>query len=120
VQTQAEYDTWIKAQVDANTAAEASGVPDASRGQKIYETSGCKACHSIDGSPLVGPTWRGIWGQNVELENGPSVLVDEAYITESIKHPSAKIVKGFAPGMPQFNLSDRQIADLVEYIKSLK
>jgi cytochrome c oxidase subunit 2 len=120
VQTQADYDTWIKAQVDANAAAEASGVPDASRGQKIYETSGCKACHSIDGSPLVGPTWRGIWGQNVELENGPSVLVDEAYITESIKHPSAKIVKGFAPGMPQFNLSDRQIADLVEYIKSLK
>jgi cytochrome c oxidase subunit II len=120
VQSQAEFDSWIKAQVEANAAAEASGIPDASRGQQIYETTGCKACHSIDGSPLVGPSWRGIWGQKVELEDGSSVTADDAYITESIKQPGAKIVKGYAPGMPQFSLSDRQIADLVEFIKSLK
>ena len=120
VQTQEEFDTWIAAQVAANTAAEASGVPDASRGQKIYETSGCKACHSIDGSPLVGPTWKGLWGDAVELEDGTTLEGDEAYIVESIREPNAKIVKGFAPGMPQFNLSDKQIADLIEFIKTLK
>ena len=120
VQTQAEFDAWIKEQVAANAAAEASGIPDASRGKKIYETSGCKACHSIDGSPLVGPTWKGIWGENVELSDGTTVTVDEAYITESIQHPNAKVVKGFAPGMPQFNLSDLQIADVIEFIKTLK
>ena len=120
VQTQAEFDAWIKEQVEANAAAEASGVPDASRGQRIYESSGCKACHSIDGSPLVGPTWKGLWGEAVVLDDGSTLTADEAYIIESIREPNAKIVKGFAPGMPQFNLSDRQIADLIEYIKTLK
>jgi cytochrome c oxidase subunit II len=120
VETQEEFNAWIKKQVDANAAAEASGVPDAGRGQKIYESSGCKACHSIDGSPLVGPTWKGVWGAEIELEDGTKAFGDEAYIAESIKEPNAKIVKGFAPGMPQFNLSDRQIADLIEFIKTLK
>jgi cytochrome c oxidase subunit 2 len=120
VQTQAEFDAWIKDQVEANAAAEASGVPDAARGQRLYESSGCKACHSTDGSPLVGPTWMGLWDEAVELEDGSSVIADEAYIIESIREPNAKIVKGFAPGMPQFNLSDRQIADLIEFIKTLK
>jgi cytochrome c oxidase subunit 2 len=120
VQSQAEFDSWIQAQVAANAAAEASGVPDASRGQRLYENSGCKACHSIDGSPLVGPTWKGLFGGMVELADGSTLKADEAYITESIKQPNLKIVKGFAPGMPQFNLSDKQIDDLVEFIKSLK
>jgi cytochrome c oxidase subunit 2 len=120
VQTQEEFDAWIKGQVDANAAAEASGIPDASRGQRIYESSGCKACHSIDGSSLVGPTWKGLWGEAVELEDGSMLTADEAYIIESIREPNARIVKGFAPGMPQFNLSDLQIADLIEFIKTLK
>jgi cytochrome c oxidase subunit 2 len=54
------------------------------------------------------------------LDDGSTLTADEAYIIESIREPNAKIVKGFAPGMPQFNLSDRQIADLIEYIKTLK
>lgn len=120
VQTQEEFDSWIKGQQEAYAAAEASGVPDAARGQRIYESSGCKACHSIDGSRLVGPSWRGLWGEGVVFEDGATLVADEAYITESIKNPNAKIVKGFAPGMPQFNLSDRQIADLIEFIKTLK
>jgi cytochrome c oxidase subunit II len=120
VQTQTEFDSWLQAQVAANAAAEASGVPDASRGQQLYENSGCKACHSIDGSRLVGPSWRGVYGSQVELADGTTVVADEAYLKESIKHPNAKIVKGFAAGMPQFNLTDHQIADLVEFIKTLK
>jgi cytochrome c oxidase subunit 2 len=120
VQTQEEFDAWIKERVEANAAAEASGIPDASRGQRIYESSGCKACHSIDGNPLVGPTWKGLWGEAVELEDGSMLTADEAYIIESIREPNARIAKGFAPGMPQFNLSDRQIADLIEFIKTLK
>jgi cytochrome c oxidase subunit 2 len=68
----------------------------------------------------VGPTWKGLWGEAVELENGSTLTADEAYIIESIREPNARIVKGFAPGMPQFNLSDRQIADLIEFIKTLK
>jgi cytochrome c oxidase subunit 2 len=120
VQTQEEFDAWIKELVEADAEAEASGIPDAARGQGIYESSGCKACHSIDGSPLIGPTWLGLWGETVILEDGSTLTADDDYIIESIREPNAKIVKGFAPGMPQFNLSDLQIADLIEFIKTLK
>src|SRR5690606_32862710 len=55
-------------------------------GQKIYETRGCKTCHSVDGAPLVGPSWKGIWGTDRPIEGG-SAKVDENYIAESINNP---------------------------------
>jgi cytochrome c2 len=82
----------------------------------------CLACHSIDGSQMVGPTWLGLYGHEVELEDGTTVIADEAYLFESIKDPNAKVVKGFPAGaMPPYGtiLSDQDIADLVAFIKSL-
>lgn len=82
----------------------------------------CLACHSTDGSALVGPTWKGLYGSEVELEDGSKVVADDAYIHESILDPMAKIVKGFPPSMPPFGgmLTEEQIKDIMEYIKSLK
>jgi cytochrome c oxidase subunit 2 len=120
VQTREEFDKWITGQQQIMAAAEASGIPDAGRGELLYQNAGCKACHSIDGSPLIGPTWRGVFGSIVELVGGTTVTANDEYIFNSIKNPNDQIVKGFAPGMPQFNLTDLQIKDLVEYIKTLK
>ena len=82
----------------------------------------CLACHSVDGSQMVGPTWQGLYLQEVTLEDGSTVIADEAYIRESIVDPMAKIVEGYPPSMPPFGstLSDEQIADIIEYIKSLQ
>lgn len=119
-----EYDAWVAQKVAEAAAAEAAaaGQPDADRGQKLYEEQGCKACHSLDGSAGVGPSWKGLFGQTAhELADGTAVAADEAYITESIKDPNAKIAKGYGPNaMPLFNLTDGQIADLVEFIKTIK
>ncbi|MFO3797007.1 MAG: c-type cytochrome, partial [Anaerolineales bacterium] len=116
--SQEEFDKWVQ-----NTAAEQAATqgPDPTRGEKLYNELGCKACHSIDGSEGVGPTWKGLWGETVTLTDGTTLIADEAYITESIRNPGAKIVAGFQPGaMPAFNLSDAEIADLIAFIQTLK
>jgi cytochrome c oxidase subunit 2 len=124
VVSQAEYDKWVSDQtVAAQAAALASaGKPDATRGQTLYLESGCKTCHSVDGSKGIGPTWKGVYGSDVPLADGTSVKADDAYLAESIKLPGAKTVNGFsANAMPSFAyLTDGQVADLVEFIKSLK
>ncbi|MCA9860322.1 MAG: c-type cytochrome [Thermomicrobiales bacterium] len=84
--------------------------------------SQCLSCHSVDGSQMVGPTWKGLYGHEVELEDGTTVIADEAYLIESIKDPGAKIVKGFPAGaMPPYGaiLTDEDIIDIVAYIRSL-
>ena len=124
VVSQVDYKTWVDTQAAAAQAAAlaSAGKPDATRGQTLYEESGCKACHSLDGSKGIGPTWKGLFGSQVKLATNDSVLADEAYLTESIKLPQAKTVAGFSVNaMPNFSyLTDGQVADLVEFIKTIK
>ena len=56
----------------------------------------------MDRTKSKGPSWKGIWGKMVKLNNGTTVLVDEAYVRESMMQPQAKIVEGFEPIMPTF------------------
>jgi cytochrome c oxidase subunit 2 len=93
------------------------------KGKELAQQNGCLACHTIDGSRGVGPTWKRLFGSQVPLSDGTTVKADEAYIRESIVDPNAKIVQGFpASVMPQVygkQFSDRQVSDLIAYIKSL-
>lgn len=97
------------------------GGGDPAAGQAIAQAN-CFTCHSIDGSTIVGPTWKGLYGRDVELESGETVTADDDYIRESILDPNAKIVKGFPAAMPTFSgiLNDQQIADVIAYIKTLE
>ncbi len=124
VVSKADYESWVT-QEAATAKAEAlasAGKPDAKRGEKLYQESGCKACHSLDGVKSVGPTWKALYGSQVKLADGKSVAADDAYIAESIKLPGAKTVEGFpANAMPSFGyLNDGQVADLVAFIQTLK
>ncbi len=90
------------------------------KGKQLAQSYGCLSCHTIDGSPSVGPTWKGLYGAEVELEDGTTVVADEAYIRESIVDPNAKVHKGYPPIMPPYTqLSEDELNALVEYIKSL-
>lgn len=83
----------------------------------------CYTCHSIDGSKIVCPTVKGIHGAKVKFADGSEQVRDDAYIKESILNPHAKLVEGYGPVMPpiyQGKLSEEQVQDLIEYIKSLK
>ncbi|MCG3173490.1 MAG: cytochrome c oxidase subunit 2 [Myxococcota bacterium] len=90
-------------------------------GEKAY-VQACAACHSVDGTPRVGPSFKGLFGKTEEFADGSSVQVDDNYLRQSIMEPNAKIVKGFAPAMPSFKgqLKDAQVDGLIEYIKTLK
>jgi cytochrome c oxidase subunit 2 len=90
-------------------------------GKKLYTVKGCFACHNITGaSGGVGPSFRGLYGRQEELQSGDKVAVDDQYITESIKLPKAKVVKGFAPLMPPLPVSGPEILSLIEFIKAVK
>lgn len=89
-------------------------------GRKVMEAKGCVACHSVDGAPGVGPTFKGIWGNKVEFTDGSSLVVDAPYVKESILKPQAKIVKGFGPVMPTLPVTDQEVDQVTEYIKTLK
>jgi cytochrome c2 len=101
-------------------AGETSSKSLASEGEKLFQESGCNVCHKI-GARGRGPDLAGIFGKPVQLQNGETVIADEAYIRESILHPAAKIVAGFPPIMLPYEgkLSEEDVTKLVEYIKSL-
>jgi cytochrome c oxidase subunit 2 len=115
------YEIWEKG-VKVDEGAGVASLPPAELGAKIYKEKGCNACHSLDGSKIVGPSFKGIFGHSVELQDGSTVDVDENYIRQSILEPQAQIVKGFAPVMPSYKgiLSDEDVTALVAYIKTLK
>ena len=96
-------------------------------GKELYETMGCMACHSTDGSKegRVGPTFAGLTGKTRSFAKGKDAKADADYIRESILKPSAKVIKEYAEsdiGMPTYEgvLTESQIDSLVEYIKTLK
>jgi cytochrome c551/c552 len=94
------------------------------QGEALVQSNGCLACHSTDGSVLVGPSWQGVYGSQETLTDGTTVTVDDEYIQESIVDPNAKIVEGFQPNlMPQNfgdTLSESDIEAIIAYIKSLQ
>ena len=115
--------TLASAQASAQAAAPgaAAGGGDArvAQGRALADSKGCVACHTIDGSPRVGPTWKGLYGKTETMRDGSTALVDEAYLRGFIRDPQARGVKGFAPVMPKIELSDEELAALVAYIQSL-
>jgi cytochrome c oxidase subunit 2 len=96
------------------------GKPLAEVGAELYKKNACNTCHTVDGSPLVGPSFKGLFGKTEQTSAG-AVKVDENYLRESILKPQEKIVNGYAgKNMPAFVLKDWKLDALIEYIKSLK
>lgn len=116
------YVIWEKGIGVDEGVAVASSLPPAEKGAELYKQRGCNACHSLDGSALVGPTFKGLFGKNEKMTNGKTITVDENYLRESILLPQVLIVEGFQPVMPAFEgiLSDEEVTALIEYIKTLK
>ena len=115
-----EFDNWVLGESGGGAGGELSL---ADKGKKIYATRLCAGCHSLDGSAMAGPTWKGLWGSQKAFADGSSATVDENYIRESIMNPNAKIVKGFQPNqMPSFQgqLSDEDILAVIEFMKKFK
>jgi cytochrome c oxidase subunit 2 len=87
---------------------------------KLLEAKDCLTCHSIDGSESIGPTLKGILGRTTKLTNGSTITADEAYLRESIVQPETKIVHGFDDLMPKPELTDEEVNQILEYLRTLK
>lgn len=99
-----------------------SMVSMADKGKALFASKTCSTCHSTDGSRLVGPTFKGLWGSMEETQDGEKVKVDENYVRESLLEPMKRITKGYPPAMPTFKgqLSDDEIRYLIAFMKTLK
>ena len=108
----AEFQTWL-------SGGPTEGSP-VQQGQKLFSDLGCVTCHKPDGSGR-GPVLQGLFGKTVALNNGQTVLADEAYVRESVLNPQAKITAGFEPVMPTFQgqISEDGLLQLIAYVKSL-
>lgn len=111
-----EYAAWYHAEKKgADTPAD--------KGKLAFGKNNCAGCHSVnDESVIVGPSLKGVFGKTREFNEGSPVTADENYLRESILVSTAKIVKGFKPQMPPYQgqLSDDDVTNLIEYIKSIK
>jgi cytochrome c oxidase subunit 2 len=70
------------------------------------------------GGTLVGPTWLGLAGEEVELADGSVVLADDDYLRRSILEPQSQVVQGFSPMI--FNaqargMTNEEIEAIIEY-----
>ncbi|MEM4986014.1 cytochrome c oxidase subunit II [Collimonas sp. H4R21] len=127
VEDAASFQKWLKAQPTFAqamappapvAAGAATGEALVAQGKALAESKACVACHTVDGSPRVGPTWKGLFGKTETMENGTTATVDETYLKDFIRNPQARVVKGFAPMMPKIEMSDAELEALVAYIKS--
>ena len=114
-----DFEAWLSGQeIKAQPPIDMTPVE---QGAILVTERGCTSCHSVDGSPLVGPSWLGIYGTERSLEDGSTVVADEDYVLRSIMEPGSQIVAGYPDIMsPAYNsLSDEELTAIVEYIKSL-
>ncbi len=107
----------------ATTTTTAGEVDPVAVGMSLAARNGCAACHSTDGTPTVGPTWKGLTGSESTLDDGSIVVVDREYLRRSILDPDAQIVEGFVAGvMPQSfadTLAETDLDAILAYIDSL-
>jgi len=111
-----EWNDWVA----SGGGMGGAGMDPIEWGGKLYVSLGCVACHSVDGTQVVGPSFKGRYGAQEQLSDGTVVTVDDDYIRRSIMEPQAQIVNGFPPVMPTFagRVNDAQIAALIDFIKS--
>lgn len=118
VVSQQEFDNWVQGELAA------IGTDPVARGERWATNNGCLSCHSVDGATSVGPTWQGLFGGTANLMDGSTVTIDDTYLNTAILDPNAQVQVGNIPNMmPQTykdTLSEEQLADIIEFIKSLQ
>lgn len=110
----AEFNAWYQGKPEAKAGQ---------RGLELLQTKGCLGCHTTDGSPKVGPTFKGLYERKVTVVTQGrerTIAADEEYIKRSVLDPGADVVKGFPNIMPKLPISEEELNEIVDYIETLK
>jgi cytochrome c oxidase subunit 2 len=123
VMAEERFNKWYN---DTSMVVAAGTTTAALPGANVVRRNGCIACHSLDGSSIVGPSFKGVFGEETTVEvdgDDQQVMVDGNYIRESLFEPNVKVVKGFRPGLMQSYkglLTDEEVQQITDYLESLK
>ena len=96
-----------------------AGVDPLQTARELAESKGCKACHSLDGSVGIGPSWLHSYGSLRTFVDGSTGPVDEDYLRESMQQPAARVVAGLQNVMVAGVLSEDEMSMLIALIRSL-
>jgi cytochrome c oxidase subunit 2 len=129
---QAEFDTWYsemekeieKSVTQSGAESDKGNGKPLIAGKKLIRTKGCIACHSSDGSKMIGPTFQGIFGkQQIVVIDGEEseVVIDDEYLRRSILQPNLEVVKGYNALMPAQGeqISEQELVAIIQYLKEL-
>ncbi|KIF79935.1 cytochrome B561 [Noviherbaspirillum autotrophicum] len=91
----------------------------AARGFALYRRYGCSGCHEAQSS-VHAPDLHGLLGRTVHLQDGRSLVADEAYVRDSVLLPKKEVVAGYAPIMPSFagQIAEEDLLAIIEYLRS--
>jgi len=109
-----EFKTWL---------ADLKVVNNDSPGLAVLKANACITCHSLDGTKVIGPSFKGLYGskRSVLTDQGEKeVVADADYIKRSIVDPNGEVVKGFNKGLMQSYkdvLKGEDIDKIVDYFK---
>ena len=114
-----EYQTWL--------AGGPAGQSMAASGAALFQSLACNTCHRTEGDGQAAgiaaraPELEGLYGNQVRLLDGSTLVADDEYLRESILNPAAKIVAGWQPIMPTYQgqVTEEQLAQLISYVRSL-
>ncbi|MDZ4700901.1 MAG: cytochrome c oxidase subunit II [Rhodothermales bacterium] len=111
---QEEFTEWVE-----SGGGNFDEMPLPEYGATLYQQQACFTCHSIDGTQVIAPSFKGLYGSQRTFEDGSTATADDNYIRESILNPMAHIVQGFSPIMPASysSLDERQVSALIEFIE---
>ena len=124
-----EFEKWYFGDADAPLPAQASQETVAQKAPEseayvVLKDKLCTSCHSLDGSALVGPTFKGLFGKRRTVLNRDGVeseiKADDGYLAESIQDPTAETVKGYPPIMPQDPLNESELREVIALLKTVK
>jgi cytochrome c oxidase subunit 2 len=115
-ETPTDFDAWLTRVSDIFAGRTMEEV-----GELLYNRKGCVACHSLDGSKRVGPSFKELYGHEFDTREGVRVTADDAYIKESILEPNVSVIAGYEPVMTPYagQISDREIEAITAWLKTM-
>jgi cytochrome c oxidase subunit II len=113
VMTPEDYEHWL-------AGGAAADKPAAAAGADLFASIGCNTCH-VEAGGGRAPSLRGVFGRQVQLSSGQTIVADASYLRRSILEPPADVVAGYQPIMPTYKgqISEENLFKLIAYIKSL-
>jgi cytochrome c oxidase subunit 2 len=117
------FDEWLEGK-EITLPGKEKG-QELAEGEKLLLERGCLSCHSVTGTKLTGPTFKGLFGSTVQVitDRKPRTIVaDETYIRDSIITPSKDISDGYPDIMPKARdiITYEEIEKIIDYIEELK